>query len=133
METLPSNVIADIIRRADVSIDTRLYFREYGFARKPVQVPAGLDTKLAKILGKRSDNFAKYKQVHHDNPFRWSSQIDHVMYKLSDDVYMEMFVTEVEGEVEFTLKMTRFYAGMRLFDMHCDSYDIHTGKPVEFS
>lgn len=124
-------MIFEVLKRADVPIDTRLHYREYGWASRRVNVPKELEKKLDTILKKRSEGLEKYRAFQERNQFRMSTEIVHAMHKLSEDVYMEIHVTEVEGDVEFAIKMTRFYADLRLFNMQWNSYNIHTGQSID--
>lgn len=133
MDSLPPNVIAEVIKRADVPIDTRLHYREYGWAAKPVVIPEGLDAKLRGICKKRTEGYAKYRRQNEESPFRWSMQLNQEIHRSSEDedVFVEMIVTDVEDRIELTVKITRFYASLRLFQMKWSNYNLLTGGLID--
>lgn len=133
MEQLPNNVIAEIMAKADVPIDTRLYYREYGWNRRPVQIPAALRANLDHLFAERAKNYANYCRLRAMNPMRWSSTIDTRVHYVCNAVYYETFITEMDGEIQLGTKKICFHGdnSVSLFYMDSKMYDIHTGLCVD--
>lgn len=133
MEQLPNNVIAEIMAKADVPIDTRLYYRKYGWTRRSVHIPAVLRANLDHLLANRAQNYSDYCRLRAKSPLRWSSTIDARVHYVSNTVYYETFVTEMDGDIHIGIKKVCFHGdnSASLFDMDCKTYDIHTGLCVD--
>lgn len=57
---IPREIVADILNRADVSIDTRLAFRDYGVVPRKLQVDDAFTRKLDVLCRRRTHMYMLY-------------------------------------------------------------------------
>lgn len=139
---LPDDVIGTILRRAELSIDTRLVLKDY-IAPARVKVPESLAEKLGAIHVRRTQNYREYVDQKR-TPGVWCVGLDYSgIIRISDRKYMEIYVSDIEDGpidkryhvIEFHQKIVEMIDNTReqwvLYNATCDAI---IGQPyhIEF-
>jgi hypothetical protein len=133
--SIPYDIISEIIRVADLSVDTRLDLsRTYYVPPRRIVVPDDLKSKLDAMNQRRSANYGEYKRklVNWDMA-PWAVDLDRIgpYHSGTPDSYVEIFVTEIQSDtIEFLYKSVRVQIEpVMSFNIQTTTCDIHTGKP----
>lgn len=129
---LPNELIAMILNTAELSIDTRLAFKNY-IAPCAVTVPEGLADKLAVMHKRRTERYIRYKELMEENSFRWSTSLELTApIKIDNNTFIEISVSDFGGDgIEMSLKTTRL-CNSRNWSLSISTVtcDLHTGKDM---
>jgi len=134
---IPREIVADIINRADVPIDTRLAFRSYGVVPKKLHVDEQFTRKLDVLCRRRTHMYMLSKKRHMKS--MCLERISARVKECESHIHVNVFVSicwDDEGayDVRYTMRSVHFPTDFgyesppKASKVYCS--DIHTGHEV---